>query len=310
MNTPFFSEWPPVQGNDVEYLRRARHRIWPGWGVTGWLLVLGLLGVGVLLLGKRFEWFFGSWRVVWDGVGIGIITASALGVTVDRFLKQEILEEVFKAAFGYVLPEQLKPAARWIYGQKLIYENFTALYEFSECSGNPDALILTVEINRTLRNVTKHNEDATLGLNVDDYGIAPCVKILEFGYRPEGGDGKLITEHEDSARGPKLKPVQVTIPAESYIVNWFKYRTVMHRNDGLHLTVRYAITEPKIRVTSQIPIEIDPPTFATPEEFKAVPEGKNWWRLPATLFPDHTIELRWRPEENRDAKRNETPNQA
>ena len=73
------------------------------WMLLGAAFILGLSGA-IFAPAFPYPWM----QRISEDLGLSLITASILGITVDRALKIEIVRDVFNVAFRYVLPPELK----------------------------------------------------------------------------------------------------------------------------------------------------------------------------------------------------------
>src|SRR5438552_16280323 len=80
------------------------------------LVVLGTLLVGVFEpTGKLPSKFL-------EHLGMAIAVAGCIGVVIELTLQREITRNVFRAAIGYLLPDELRAELRWIYSLPFLCE--------------------------------------------------------------------------------------------------------------------------------------------------------------------------------------------
>src|SRR4030042_848978 len=90
------------------------------WSIIRWLIPVALLGVILILIGNFCEQQLGTWAFIIRDVGIAMLVAAILGVSIDLYLRQRLTEDVFKVAMGYILPEELRPEMEWVYKKNII----------------------------------------------------------------------------------------------------------------------------------------------------------------------------------------------
>ena len=79
---------------------------------------IALVAVGVLQFARDLPW---AWAVALaEHIATAMLIACFLGLTIDFWLKKQITEDVFSAAMGYELPEDLREEVRYVYGNKLL----------------------------------------------------------------------------------------------------------------------------------------------------------------------------------------------
>ena len=88
------------------------------------MLLAALIGVIILLLSIALGNEMGPFpKSVLEHLGTAIFIASVLGFTIDWWLKKQITEDVFQAAMGYELPNDLREELRNVYSNHIICED-------------------------------------------------------------------------------------------------------------------------------------------------------------------------------------------
>ena len=149
---PWFGSWPPEfkgqQGEDVDMSKRND---WREKWTTPFLLFSTISGIGFILASAFNE---GVLFAVMRDIGIALLIAGGLGLTVDKLLRQQLAMDAFNASMGYLLPTQLKPELEWIYKQDIIAEVHRETLEIIPLSD--DLVSVQITYNRTLRNISHH----------------------------------------------------------------------------------------------------------------------------------------------------------
>jgi hypothetical protein len=160
----------------------------PPWAV---LTVIAAIGTGSLIAGN-IEWL--SWRTepVWAhglarDFGIALVTTAALGFTVDRWLKLDIAVDVFKAALGYVLPEEFRDEVKRISEYKVLAEKNILIYDITPLAGTGTVCVVGM-LERTVRNIASEPQPYRALIAVDEWQF-PNAKseIQECEIRDESG---------------------------------------------------------------------------------------------------------------------------
>jgi hypothetical protein len=104
--------------------------------------------------------------VLLDELGVAFITTTLLALIAHIATRKEILDDVVKVSLGYVLPESLRPAIRWIYGQRIICERHE---QRMEISSNPEIFIVKTRLSRTFRNMSNDSIPVKIGISIDEW---------------------------------------------------------------------------------------------------------------------------------------------
>jgi hypothetical protein len=166
------------------------------------LFILAL--VGVVLTAVDWTEFGISWSHIRTALGESFIVAAALGFTVDFFYKRALARDAFEASLGYLLPEELKPELRWIYGQQIIcvehQQQITVRWIDDEHPGEQRRVRVDYELFRTMRNVSNERFEHPTFASVEEWfrGEPSDVDLIEAvvrGRRFVGGT--LVTREVD-----------------------------------------------------------------------------------------------------------------
>lgn len=127
------------------------------WLQSRFFVALAIIFFGVgLLLATNKEHFLFSETV--GHVGVALMTAVIVGAALDWFFHQRLVEDVFKASIGYILPEDLKDEVRALYEAPFVCVEHLQDSELVPIDGHPDLVGLHTTIRRTFRNVTSSKQ--------------------------------------------------------------------------------------------------------------------------------------------------------
>src|SRR5215475_10506723 len=130
------------------YISKAEVKL---WAILGAMLVFG-----VILLLSAEAWPWKSLEKTAEGLGIALLTAALLGISVDRLLKIELARDVFHAAFQYVLPPELKDEVARIINYKFLCIKHHTVFNVIREGDNLVRVEICVE--QTLKNISSHTE--------------------------------------------------------------------------------------------------------------------------------------------------------
>src|SRR5438552_12868986 len=121
----------------------------------------GVVAVAVAVLGVRFAFEVGEGT--WYGrlleeVAFALLIAALLGLSIDYLLKHDLVEDSFKAAIGYLLPEELRPEMAWINGLTLLATSYRADYELRRLPNDASHVVVRERIERHIKNITKSRQ--------------------------------------------------------------------------------------------------------------------------------------------------------
>ncbi len=262
------------------------------------LLAIAVLMLAVTLIPNLSP----VWQSFLGAVGSTFLLAFLLGLTVDAWLKASIVEDAFKAAIGYILPDELRSELEWIYGRRII-----CIQHDQECELTPiddDALVIRTSIRRVIRNVSHSKEQVSLSLAIDEwFHPARHSRILEFGYvvgdtpRPNGGG------HFEVKRGSydlHIEPALLELGPRQELTAWYKTEEVKRTNDVSSWVFLFPTRQPVVTIRQYTGLCVTV-GFGHRDAPGTVKLGADSYRLPATLLPFQSLHIRWWKES--DAKR-------
>lgn len=283
---PWYGTWPPKIKTEGRSMKKR------AWGarerLTLSMFAVFLCGIILLLASYNAEvQRLTDWQLFHD-VGIGIIIAGLLGVSIDQVLRRQLAEDAFRASIGYLLPEELRSEMEWIYSSHVL-----CIDHNQSCELRPiDDKVCTfyVKTVRKFRNISSSNETLSLGVAIDEwFHDTGSSKILSFGYT------KLDTKSEDfelakSTHSIAIKEQKVSLAPMEEITVWFETEEIKHRNDDALWNFGAPTLNPTITVKAFEGISI-----VAGFGYRSPPEelGAGTYRLKGTLLPSQIVIIRW-----------------
>ncbi len=266
--------------------------------------MLPLLVVGLVL--QFSKGFFPGLRTEvlesMSALGSALVVAFVLAVSVDWWLKISIVQDAFKTAIGYILPEELKPELEWIYGRHVICTQHIQDCELAPIDNN--TLIFRTKVKRVMRNVSHSREKVHLGLAIDEwFNPARSSRILEFGYvlgnKRWPGEG----EHYEVKKGSydlHIEPLELELAPQEELTAYFTSEEIKRTNDEASWVFIWPTKQPLVTVNgySGLCVTVD---FGHREAPGTVKLGTGSFMLPGTLLPFQSLHIRWWNDS--DAKR-------
>jgi hypothetical protein len=267
-----------------------------------WLVLAGFAATGLLLLiGAYF--FPDHWklrRLLLEAIGEAFIVAAILGLTVDKYLKGDLLQraskDVHKYLVGYNLPDEIKQRIQELMGTALVRRDWQI--HFSLTPTDTNEVLIDVSYSFQLENVSnrvqdylpmvqieKHMNPRILELRCDDpdskFRLAPSEGQQSIGEESETVPG-LVEVRADTL---KVKPAgkdRLTYPMSGH----FQLRTPHEHSDT------FSFGHPSIGVTITTSCPETHKFSLEPEPAMIVTENMYQMRHRAFLRSEH-MRIRW-----------------
>jgi hypothetical protein len=119
------------------------------------LLIFGLVLIGLnhCILSSSNE----SLTFIIDSLALALMTAAILGLTVDVFLKKQIIGDVFAATMGYILAPDLRGEVKTLYELEFMCIEHHQVFTFRPTS-TPEFVLLHKKTERTFKNITSKKQ--------------------------------------------------------------------------------------------------------------------------------------------------------
>jgi hypothetical protein len=275
---------------DNEPAMKIRGRIPPA------LWLAGMAAVGLLLMFLPTnvpQWSAHDFGISRD-VGIAVLSASILGFTIDRWLKAEIVSDVFEAAIGHVLPKEFRQEIQHIISHKFICEKHAMIVDIADRGDG--TVRVTTSIERTSRNISAYPEAIPALIHLYDWGFDEASKILDCqitveGFAPVKSEPEVT--HPDGSISAETAKVNVG-PGQTAKV-YLKGTQIRRMNDD----ISWIFLAPTIK--PEIEVQLSPSLayrcgFGTPAETVENSQIANRHQLNGTYFPGQRMRVRWWPK--------------
>ncbi len=259
-----------------------------------WLAAMGVIGLALIVVPDyTAQWHESDFGITHD-IGIAILSASILGFTIDRWLKAEIVTDVFEAAMGHVLPKEYLHEIQRILTNKFICEKHQMIVEISD-RGN-DTVKITNSVERTSRNISAFPESIPALVHLDEWGFDEQSTILDCEITAQGRQPEkfnCVIRNPDMSITAETAKVQVN-PGETATVK-LKWSEIRRANDEVSWIFLAPTLRPEIEV--RLPMTFDYRCrFGTPSEKQDSSTIVNRHQLIGTYFPGQRMKVRWWPK--------------
>ena len=250
-----------------------------------------VLLAGIVLV--QWNWLKHNVSEVFEHIGIALIIASVLGLTIDFWLKKQITEDVFKASVGYLLPAELRDELHWLYGQRFLCTQHTQVIQL-EPIGTTDFLRLVSSDKRVIKNLTPDQQELDHGLEIDEWFCdGHESQVLEYGWQTKD---KKETAFEVKKKGcildytPKNK---IVLAAGEEVAIESKFAEIRKRSDCFVFLSRWATKNPQVEIIAPEGFGFDV-TFDTRDGASGVTHiGSSRYQLQSVLLPFQGMRIRW-----------------
>ena len=201
-------------------------RDWLGGLPSEWKLRISL--VILLLIGSVLLFIFGeSLSHAIAEVGIALIIAAILGLTVERALKTDLVQNVFLAAFNYVLPDELKDEVARVINYRFLCRKQVVVIEGTLIDG--DNMRISISVERFIYNITHHPEPFRPFVDIDEWGVQSHPSYLDYYMVEMNGNFWDAKRLEDGPGGKLVFKVvpDIMVPRDRYLKitgRWFETR--------------------------------------------------------------------------------------
>ena len=263
-----------------------------------WATLGAMFAVGCAVI--QFEWIFTH------HLGAALMIAALLGATVDLFLRQRLMRDAVEAAFGSMLPPQLREELRSIYEHRLLVSQ--RLDVRLEHYPEKNLVIYHAKVIRVIKNHSEGKRPVIFSGGTAEY-FSPHGRseLTSCGYSIDGKRHNFEPRREPFSVGYGSRETEVELQPDQSMEWYFSYKLFVTETGVELLTHPYPVVEAIVTVDTP-PSLIANVTFAQRNKFaENSPEESGIFirTLNGVLLPHQDIRVYWYPKKDVEALRRE-----
>jgi hypothetical protein len=238
---------------------------------------------------------------VWAELGKALIVAGVLGVTIEPWLRKAFARDVFRAAFGYNMPEDFKDKVAEIASRRIICTKHILDVRIQELPNDQVRVLTTIE--RTFENIGNFPVLHKNTFDIDEWGFSEQTQILRCEIRSKIWSRTKIFKPENIIYRHNLSlgahtPAMVLFPGHT-VTNYSESIEIKRNNDHIFIVFQTPTRNPEIRIIEK------PDTLGAEADFgggkpKAT-QTPDRWELDGVYFPPAPMRVRWWPKKAFDS---------
>jgi hypothetical protein len=261
-------------------------------------LLLGgsfLAGAILVALSRTLGW-------EWDKgffleLGQALIIAPIIARGIELWMTRRIAQDVFRAAFGYSMPDHFKEEIKRIADQKLICIRHRMYVRIQPL--DHDTVRVTTCVERTIKNIGPGSEYLPGIVHMDDWGFPEPSKVIRgsfscAGERAEIGASDIKHQLDSTVKANIPQPIH--IPKGESASTIVEFSEIRRTNDSSIFVFKTPTENPVIHLTlpdgldgiveAGIPGSADSKSVAIPGQYEFV----------GVYFPPAQMRVRWWPQ--------------
>lgn len=235
-----------------------------------------------------------------EHISMAIAVSSLIAFIIELSLHREFAKNVFEAAIGYLLPEELRDELKWIYGFERVCENHTQTVHIEHIQES-DLLKIKYNITRNVKNITDKTINLPLDLGTNEWmHEGHPSKIISYHYQKENGtpSSNLADkiEYGEADVHIKLKKIKKLYlkSGEMVTINIEFEETMNQSGWGFFWSLTPTL---KSTVHLYAPDDIEARAeFDSRNNELLVKGGPHTWQLNSVLLPLQNIRIVWYPK--------------
>ena len=252
--------------------------------------LIALLAIAALHFAHYLPW---QWAVqLAEHIATAILIACFLGLTIDLWLKKQLTEDVFSAAMGYELPEDLKQEVRYVYGNKLLCKHHQQNADIVDLGNG--FVSITIGVERTIENIGETPQTLHVAVGMDEWFVpSHPSQLLECSYVKNGvhSDVSLLKTEKRDAGFRTEYPEDVKLAPKESITVYTKMSETKPRNGDHFFAFSCATNGPAVTVSA--PPDIGWNVHFTHRHPADIGKYSNTYTLNGLLLPHQAIRIHW-----------------
>lgn len=254
----------------------------------GLFILLGVMGVLIFEHQGRYPSKF------LEHAFMALAISGFIGLIIELTLQREIAKNVFEAAIGYLLPDELKDELRWIYDQRLLCVSHVQAVNIKRILGT--SLVSSHSTTtRTIKNISDEKFELRFGLGIDEwfYEDHPS-RILSASFCL---DGEVPSENiglkaKRNAAGIDIGITPIIIPPGRSVTLNTEFEETYPENGMTFVTYAISTANPSVMIYAPDDIEVSA-GFGSRQEHLITKRGDHTWQMDGVLLPHQDIRVRW-----------------
>jgi hypothetical protein len=254
--------------------------------------------------GLAFHFYPEGWwlQTTIHALSDALMVAGLLGLTVDRFLKHDLMRDVGSIFIGWALPDEIRNYIREVSRTSLVRRNYRAEYDFKKSEGG---LLVVATESWEVFNYSSGSRryESHMAINLVE---KPSLKHMQCEFTQDGHT-RVYTADELNKKYCKTEKTRVIYRIPKKSLRWQDIedrRTVAacrvkwhyRITKNLHDFILTYSTLPTINLT--ICVRSDCGLRFEFDQDMEHAEGSLEWRFPSLLMPQQQLSMRWYPESN------------
>ena len=254
-----------------------------------YLAAVAVIGVVGLLL---FEPGGPLQNKFWEHMAMGVTVAGVIGFLIELTLHKRFADNVFKAAVGYLLREDLRGELEWIYGQSVVCKDFIATVTLTHL-GQEGIVLFDCDLVRTFENISMRSSEVSLSGGTDEWFVKNHpTEVPEVSYKKVDDKEKTVLPPKPTDDGIGWSATVTINPGEELDFN-VKSIHCHRENDTFIFTSRYPVKNPRIIIKCSPTLR---PRVIFDHRSKCATTWEtatNTWNLRGMLLPHQDIRVKW-----------------
>lgn len=230
----------------------------------------------------------------WEHLAMGVTIAGVLAALIEVALHKRFADNVFRAAVGYLLREDLRGELAWIYEQTILCTELIATITL-EPQG--EYVKVRTKLQRTLKNISMRREKVSVQGGADEWFVeGRPTKLIEaiFKKTEEGIKTTMSSKPSQDGLGWGEK-VEVSLAPNEQMEFTLVVEEWRQKSDEAVLTYVYPIKNPVVNIVrpDDIHVRVIFDHRLKRQDWKT---SKDSWHLQAVLLPHQDIRIKWHPK--------------
>jgi hypothetical protein len=269
----------------------------------GLIFFSGMIVVGLLMhVGLHFGSFSEHWKWLASTIAMladALVVAALLGLTVDRFLKRDLIRDVGAIFIGWALPQEVKDHIREVSRTSIVRKNVRIHYKLTENDGGVDVQVtIEAEVYNFGASVEPYSPLLSLDLHdCPDESATMCDWTIDDkaqSWKPTCDGRSMSVSKDEHTVTWKAKPLRLRSQdaTDSRVKPASTTRWTFLERMPIPYTDFFATSEPTIDV--QITADCPPSIAFTCDGPTSHAEGSNRWLYERLYMPGQSIRVRWK----------------
>jgi hypothetical protein len=217
---------------------------------------------------------------------------------VGQRVDKRVRENVFEAAFGFFLQDELRRELHWISGRKLLSTSTVINVKLSPIADQGDHVKVRMTVRQQVRNIAPEPEEMLFSAVIPQSSVGTPATFTECQYQLEGRPVDDVAQDSERTFPPLVgRFAKIQLDEGQTVTMWYTGEANRPKEGSANFAAAYWVLEPWVEVENECDDLAYRVFFTIPSQDRAREGPTGTFVLSGALLPQQALGVSWWPKE-------------